>query len=220
MFTPMFHGQNRNTISGFGYFYSYSASVNANFAPSGWTLPSYSELSDLKDFLGSSGGGDLKINDLNYWKSPNTGASNTYGFNGKGVGFYFDDAPTLNLAFKEVLDIPAYDFPSDTLFHGSLQMTYNQEALGTLVGTYKNTFANTVRLIYTGAGTPTSPIYDYDGNKYNIIQIGTQYWIDRAWKSTHLNNGIAITYSNNADDWNNSDTTIVRVAPFDNESYV
>ncbi len=50
--------------------------------PEGWRLPSDQEWEDMETTLGGSNkaGGKLKITDTLYWKSPNTGATNSTGF--------------------------------------------------------------------------------------------------------------------------------------------
>lgn len=52
--------------------------------PVGWHVPSDAEFVELVNYLGgdSIAGGKLKMADTEYWQSPNTGATNTSGFNG------------------------------------------------------------------------------------------------------------------------------------------
>lgn len=73
----------------YGALYSYYATTNAHgLIPTGWRLPTTSEFLSLIAFLGgaSLAGGILKEKgDIN-WLSPNTGASNDYGFSAVGSG--------------------------------------------------------------------------------------------------------------------------------------
>ena len=50
--------------------------------PSGWHLPSESEVIELETYLGGSGvaGGEMKETGTTHWNSPNTGATNSTGF--------------------------------------------------------------------------------------------------------------------------------------------
>jgi len=45
------------------------------------------------------------------------------------------------------------------------------------------------------------PVYDADGNQYNIIKIGKQYWFQQNLKTTKYRDGTAITTNLNETDW-------------------
>ena len=65
----------------YGYFYNLET---AKFVcPKGWHLPSADEWENLENYLGgkSVAGGKLKESGTNHWKSPNSGAINSSGFN-------------------------------------------------------------------------------------------------------------------------------------------
>jgi len=58
-------------------------------APLGWHLPTKMEWEAISRFYGSSAsGGALKARGTDYWKSPNTGATNCSGFNALPGGYY------------------------------------------------------------------------------------------------------------------------------------
>jgi len=76
-----------------------------------------------------------------------------------------------------------------------------------------------VRLIYKVAGTPPSTITDYDGNIYDVIEIGGYYWTKQNWKSTRLENGDSIPNTTSIVSWN-SLTTPGRCAYSNSEIYV
>ena len=75
-----------------------TTSGTQGICPHGWHLPSDPEwciLEQLLDpsiscnsngFCGTSGGGQMKETDTTHWLSPNTGATNTSGFTGRGGG--------------------------------------------------------------------------------------------------------------------------------------
>ena len=57
-----------------------------NVCPAGWHVLDQSEWNDIKNRVGANPGGAMKSTGLSYWQSPNTGATNTANFNGKGGG--------------------------------------------------------------------------------------------------------------------------------------
>ena len=59
-------------------------SFPCRICPDGWKIPYEDDWIDLINYLGNSNvaGGKMKDSTLNYWKSPNLGATNESGFNG------------------------------------------------------------------------------------------------------------------------------------------
>ncbi len=80
----------------FGVLYTWAAAMNGDnsstnnpsgvqgVCPDGWHLPSVNEWTELIDYLGGDvvAGGKLKESGTFYWRSPNTGATNSSGFSG------------------------------------------------------------------------------------------------------------------------------------------
>jgi len=67
----------------YGALYNWYAVNNAHgLAPTGWRVPSKTDLDTLVAFLGgfTIAGGKLKEIGLSHWITPNTGATNDYGF--------------------------------------------------------------------------------------------------------------------------------------------
>jgi uncharacterized protein (TIGR02145 family) len=62
---------------------------NKELAPIGWHVPSDAEWTILTDFLGgeSVAGGKMKATGTTHWKSPNSDATNSSGFNGHPGGW-------------------------------------------------------------------------------------------------------------------------------------
>jgi uncharacterized protein (TIGR02145 family) len=69
---------------------------------------------------------------------------------------------------------------------------------------------------------PTPPIYDFDGNVYRSVIIGTQEWLVQNLNTTHYNDGTLITYEPDASAWLNGwmVDTIGRCCWYDNNSVV
>ena len=74
--------QNLDTIATMGRLYNwYAVTDSRNIAPSGWHIPSRSELSTLIAYLGAANAGDkLKETGTTHWSSPNSNATNESGF--------------------------------------------------------------------------------------------------------------------------------------------
>ena len=84
--------------------------------PVGWHIPSYAEFDTLIQLFGGSlvAGGSLKGND--FWNTPNTGATNSSGFNAIGTGYRSATGP-----FNE-RGATAYFWTSTEYSSGSAQM--------------------------------------------------------------------------------------------------
>ncbi len=71
-----------NNVNTYGYLYNWwTAKV---VAPDGWHLATNNEWQEMIDFLGGEhyAGGKLKEEGTSHWQSPNTGGTNSSGFNG------------------------------------------------------------------------------------------------------------------------------------------
>lgn len=73
---------NLDTIATFGCLYNWYAVNTSKLAPSGWHVATNEEWNNLIIFLGgpSVAGCKLKEEGTNHWLSPNTGATNEFGF--------------------------------------------------------------------------------------------------------------------------------------------
>lgn len=73
----------------YGYLYNWYAATDArNITADGWVVPIFDRWWELQSYLGGEAisGGKLKEIGLTYWRTPNTGATNEVGFNGRGSG--------------------------------------------------------------------------------------------------------------------------------------
>jgi hypothetical protein len=66
---------------------------------------------------------------------------------------------------------------------------------------------------------PGSTITDNDGNIYDIVQIGTQYWTVQNWKCTTLDDGTSIPNVTDDTTWAGL-TTLARAAYGNDEGNV
>jgi uncharacterized protein (TIGR02145 family) len=174
----------------YGRLYNWDAVNTGKLAPIGWRVPTYAEWTTLSTYLGgnSVAGGKLKEIGTEHWLDPNTGATDEFGFTALPGGDRSDSGPFYNIgengywwSSTEVDPNVAY---CEVLNFETSYLNYNY---GTKVSGFS------VRCIYDGVGAPADPIiYDADGNSYNWVQIGTQYWLGKNLATTKYNDGTPI----------------------------
>ena len=73
----------------YGVLYNWPAVMTEGICPVGWHIPTDEDFTELTDYLGGVGvaGGKMKEAGYEHWNSPNTGATNSSGFNGLPGGF-------------------------------------------------------------------------------------------------------------------------------------
>jgi len=78
-----------NNHIGLGRMYNGFAALNTAICPVGWKVPSDLEWGEMVSALGGANvaGGKMKDTGLTFWDIPNTGASNSSGFTGRGGGY-------------------------------------------------------------------------------------------------------------------------------------
>jgi uncharacterized protein (TIGR02145 family) len=76
----------------YGKLYNWMSTLDVRgLAPSGYHIPSLAELETLYSFLGSGGCGKLKEVGTTNWNTPNTGATDEYGFKALPSGYRYED---------------------------------------------------------------------------------------------------------------------------------
>ena len=201
----------------YGYMYNWYAASNANFAPSGWHVPTEAEITTLSNYVSggvgvSIAGGKLKITGTTFWATEN--ATDDYLFSAVGCGrrvSVFD-------SFRSV----GYYWTSSNFFSNiaySYQCNHSSTVLqaGTSYAAVKYLGAG-VRLLKNDSTNPGT-LTDYDGNTYPTVKIGNQVWTRQNWKCTRLNNGTLIPTVTNDASWI-ALTTLGKCAFDNNESYV
>jgi uncharacterized protein (TIGR02145 family) len=73
----------------YGVLYNWPAVMTEGLCPSDWHIPSAGEFTQLTDYLGGEdvAGGKMKEVGYDHWNLPNTGATNSSGFNGLPGGY-------------------------------------------------------------------------------------------------------------------------------------
>lgn len=181
----------------YGILYNwYVATDSRNIAPAGWHVPTYQEMITLRNYLDpinitepalytNNAGGFMKETGTTYWKTPNTDATNTTGFNGRGSGFR---------ANTGVFQL----FNENTGFWNTKEI-FNQGGCGFL-NYYNSAFytnSNIYALKLTGQAIrllkddsiDTGTMVDNDGYVYLTVKIGSQVWMAANLKTTKYRNG-------------------------------
>ena len=89
-----------NYESSYGKLYNFYAVETGKLCPTGWHVASDADWTTLTDFLGGStvAAGILKETSTEHWLSPNTGATNDFGFSALGAGYrYYSDGVSYEL---------------------------------------------------------------------------------------------------------------------------
>lgn len=76
------YNDNEDNADVYGRLYNHSQVVDADFAPTGWRVPTEADFDELLTFLGGAliAGGKLKEYAENHWITPNTGGTDEVGF--------------------------------------------------------------------------------------------------------------------------------------------
>lgn len=201
--------QNRSTLVAYGNGLLYnwyavngdSGSGTKVFAPSGWHVPTQTELNTLATYLGgaSVAGGKLKSIRTELqpgWNSPNTGADDSSGFRGFGAGRRsITGSFALQSTYKYIW------LNSESGGNGIYYILRHDVA--TIVNSFGGkTFGASIRLLKDDSNWyPGMIVTDLDGNKYPTVKIGNQVWLKSNWKCTKYNDGTAIPNVTNETTW-------------------
>lgn len=167
--------------------------------PPGWHLPSRAEFEQLAGVLYSNIGGKLKETGLTHWKTPNLGATNSCGFNGRGAGVRGSDGGFMfNLEIEAFATSTNYNPPQTNFF----PLGYNSTDFSSSTSEFTGF---SVRFIKDNS-VNTGSVTDYDGNVYDTVKIGDQVWMASNLIVEHFNNGEYIPYVTDNTEWANLTT--------------
>jgi uncharacterized protein (TIGR02145 family) len=157
--------------------------INRNIAPTGWHVPTEAEWETL---ITSSGGnvsaGNLKEIGFTHWNNPNTGATNSLGFNSIGSGLRINDGTFTGL------NIYARYYTNE-IDGWNVFISYDANTYQRNTGDSKAGFS--IRLIKDDS-IDTGTVTDIDGNIYDTVKIGDQVWTVQNLATTHYNDGTSI----------------------------
>ena len=180
--------------TGYGYIYNKAAVDSIHgIAPTGWHVPTSTEIDVLIAYAGSTGAGKLKSTKTQPvalgWNYPNTGATDEYGLGLLAGGNVAPDTGTFNnlgnTAYTWLSNQITGDDYCMVIKHDSTTITYEDVLAG---------FGASIRLIkddpsdwYDGM-----TVTDKDGNIYPTCKIGEQVWTAANFMCTKYNNGVSI----------------------------
>lgn len=173
----------------YGLLYNWYTTADArNISNTDWRLLTFAECLALQTYIGGNGqGGKLKETGTVYWNSPNTNATNEFGWNGRGSGNRGSDG-----VFAALLNAGRfwciYDY--STTQGVAFGLNYNDGSFVSTIPLKKEGLS--VRLIYTGSGSPTSYIGN-NGNVYRVVTINGKIYTADNISETKYRDGSWIT---------------------------
>ena len=183
----------------YGLFYNWYAAADArNVANIGWHVATRANFITLETYAGGStvAGGHLKETGTTYWKTPNTGATNEFNFNLRGLG----RRSVTNGIFEALTEVGDV-WSSDEYTLDPTKGRYAQLGVNNLQSSVTNIVAlkedgKSIRLIKDSTSLSDGESGTYTGNDgkvYRTICIGTQEWVADNLTETKYRNGDAIS---------------------------
>lgn len=161
--------------------------------PTDWTLPSKTDFETFGTFISNDSGKIKEVGSI-YWDANNIGSTNETEFSAKGAGYYYNSSYGSFKARTNYLTSTWYGAsPSSGTWYVGDIFSNNQTFA---VFTFNEYIMSSIRLIWSGSGDPEPSVIDYDNNIYNVIQIGTQYWLKQNWASTKWEDGTSLNGTN------------------------
>lgn len=147
-----------------------------DFAPDGFRLITYSEWLSMRSYVGGSSvlGGYFKEAGLLFWLTPNTGAVNSYFFNGRGSGYRASNGSFSNLYKDGHFWITSL---TSTLAR-YMSLVYNSAY--SAVGAHALNFGHPIRFVKSATGIADgvkNSVIGWNGRVYRTIVINQIEWM-------------------------------------------
>ena len=187
----------------YGALYNWYAVTDArNICSAGFHVPTKTEFETLQTYLGSGiiFGGKLKETGLDYWYSPNAGATNEVGFNCRGAGLrlyntgIYDYLKEYSLIWTSTSETPGTASAVQIAYSDSFVIYANSNKNN---GQSVRPVKDSTTLSHGETGTYTDP----SGYTYPTICIGTQEWVAHNIMTKHYRNGDDIPEVTNSAEW-------------------
>lgn len=187
----------------YGLLYNWYAATDVRGITSSddWIVPDIEQLRELLISAGANviivnenysyveepniAGSKLKEIGTTYWKTPNTNATNELNFNLRGGSYRVNNNGFFWQAKEKAYLWGTTKYPSNT---NRIILTASYDSETATEGYSPISSGYSIRLVYIGAGTPTSYTGN-DGKIYEVVLIGTQYWLASNLAETKFRNG-------------------------------
>jgi len=189
----------------YGLLYNFYAATDIRgIAPSGWHIPSSSELTTLQSTIGSNYTERyLAIREigLTHWNCNPTGITNIYGFTALGSGSRNYETFAGSKDYCEIISTSLDDEP--LLGYVYLWIGYERNIFFQLPSYAGPNNGMSIRCLMDNPNIwyEGMIISDYDNNTYHTVQIGTQVWLVENLAVTHYNNGDIIPEVTDQSSW-------------------
>lgn len=220
----------------YGFLYNWYTVNTGKLAPTGWRVPSIADFDSLRSYVASQGWNYDGTTYLGSYMESKQGKALAEDC---GWGISEDEGCVGNTDYPSMRNISGftakpsgYRATAGTFSGFSLYASWSSSTPnGTLVNGYQ-LFSNATyaTLLVTGKKYGLSircikdfyegwendvPVVDYDGNEYDVVEIGTQLWLVQNLVTTHLNDGTAIPEVTDNSTW--STLTTPAFCAYDND---
>ena len=189
-------------VAALGALYNwYAVNDPRKIAMDDFRIPTKADFDILIAFLGgiNIAGGKLKETGSTNWITPNTGATNETGFNGRGSGYrFYSDG--LFMSIRNLLYIYATD-PASIYELNNINSGLTASNLSSLPAMAVSGFS--IRLMRNSV-LPNGSIgiyRDYEGIEYKTVVIGGQEWMSENLRTEFYTNGDPIEYIMPTTEW-------------------
>lgn len=175
----------------YGLLYNWWVTTDSrNICSVGWHIPTDAEWTTLTTYLGglTIAGGKMKETGLTHWNTPNGGATNEVGFNGRGSGIRNGSNGLFsNLKIQSTI----WSSTASSSTNAYYRLIKYSDATVTRIAPIKSygyclrPFKDSTTLTHGQTGTYTGN----DGKVYKTICIGTQEWLADNLAETKYRNG-------------------------------
>jgi uncharacterized protein (TIGR02145 family) len=215
----------------YGLLYNWYAVDTGKLAPTDWHVPSDAEWTTLTTWLINNGylsdgwiDGDEIVQAMSsqcywkhdmggYWPAPprspgyNLTQNNESGFSGIPAGSRYSSGDFYYEEGYFSIWHSSTEYSSTQSWYRSLyyENTYCERGYGSPNSKKQGCSIRCVRDTYEGWENDV-PVVDYDGNEYDVVEIGTQLWLVQNLKVTHYNDGESIPNVTDGTTWSNLTT--------------